>query len=50
MAPIDRVKILMQTEKITSGGGAAKYTGVLQSLQTIVREGVSVPDDACSCL
>jgi len=39
VAPIDRVKILMQTEKITSGGAEAKHTSIVQSLRTIVNEG-----------
>lgn len=39
VAPIDRVKILMQTEKITSGGkGPSKYNGVVQSLRAIAAE------------
>jgi len=29
-APLDRVKILMQTQRLTSGGGADKYTGLWQ--------------------
>ena len=39
VAPIDRVKILMQTEKVTSGGSVPKYTGTLQAIRTIVAEG-----------
>ena len=29
-APLDRVKILMQTQRLTSGGAADKYTGLWQ--------------------
>ena len=29
-APLDRVKILMQTQRLTSSGGADKYTGLWQ--------------------
>jgi len=39
VAPIDRVKILMQTEKVTSGGSAPRYTGTVQAIRTIVQEG-----------
>jgi len=56
VAPIDRVKILMQTQFISRGGDSSKYfftrnkrflrdefvvcryTGVFQSLRTIVKE------------
>jgi len=37
-APLDRVKILMQTQRLTSGGGADKYTGLWQALTRVVRE------------
>lgn len=39
VAPVDRVKILMQTQRISPGAGEGdKYTGVLQSLRTILAE------------
>lgn len=38
VAPIDRVKILMQTQFISHGGGPAKYTGVVQTMQKIFAE------------
>lgn len=38
VAPIDRVKILWQTQHITSGGGPAKYTGISQTVKTIIKE------------
>ena len=38
VAPIDRVKILMQTQFLRSGGGADKYTGIRQAWSTIIRE------------
>jgi len=37
-APLDRVKILMQTEHLTGGGGPAKYTGLWQSLKRVHAE------------
>jgi solute carrier family 25 phosphate transporter 23/24/25/41 len=37
-APLDRVKILMQTEHLTGGGGPAKYTGLWQSLKRVRAE------------
>jgi solute carrier family 25 phosphate transporter 23/24/25/41 len=37
-APLDRVKILMQTEHLTSGGGPSKYTGLVQSLRRVLME------------
>jgi len=37
-APLDRVKILMQTQRLTSGGGSDKYTGLWQALNRVVRE------------
>ena len=42
VAPIDRVKILMQTEKIMVKGNQPRYTSIFQSLRYIVEhEGVS---------
>lgn len=38
VAPLDRVKILKQTQFISSGGGADKYIGIWQSFRTIVKE------------
>jgi len=37
-APIDRVKILMQTQHITYAGQPEKYQGLLQSFRTIFQE------------
>ena len=37
-APLDRVKILMQTQRLTSGGGADKYTGLWQALRRVVHD------------
>jgi solute carrier family 25 phosphate transporter 23/24/25/41 len=37
-APLDRVKILMQTQRLTSGGAADKYTGLWQALRRVVLE------------
>jgi len=42
VAPIDRTKILLQTQFITSGGKANKYTGITQTFRRIIaEEGVS---------
>ena len=41
VAPIDRVKILMQTQHVMAaqrGASAIKYHGLMQSLRTIVAE------------
>lgn len=38
VAPIDRVKILMQTQYITLDGAAPKYTSVFQTLKTVHAE------------
>lgn len=37
VAPIDRTKILLQTQHLTQAGGV-KYTGIFNCFQTIVRE------------
>mmetsp|Transcript_73405 Transcript_73405/g.153213 ORF Transcript_73405/g.153213 Transcript_73405/m.153213 type:complete len:303 (-) Transcript_73405:130-1038(-) len=37
-APLDRVKILMQTQRITSGGAQDKYQGLWQSLVRVYKE------------
>lgn len=42
VAPIDRVKILMQTQHLTNKGQAAKYVGITGTLRTIAfEEGIS---------
>lgn len=38
VAPIDRIKILMQTQYITLDGGPPKYTSMSQTLQTVIKE------------
>eukprot|EP00281_Chroomonas_sp_CCMP1168_P020915 CAMPEP_0206229874 /NCGR_PEP_ID=MMETSP0047_2-20121206/9936_1 /ASSEMBLY_ACC=CAM_ASM_000192 /TAXON_ID=195065 /ORGANISM="Chroomonas mesostigmatica_cf, Strain CCMP1168" /LENGTH=305 /DNA_ID=CAMNT_0053653215 /DNA_START=13 /DNA_END=930 /DNA_ORIENTATION=- len=37
-SPLDRVKILMQTQYLSSGGAADKYTGIWQTLVRVARE------------
>jgi len=38
VAPIDRVKILLQTQAVAAGMGADKYGGVAGTLRTVVQE------------
>ena len=44
-APLDRVKILMQTQRLTSGGGADKYTGLWQ---VSIVDGCAPPHVLCT--
>jgi solute carrier family 25 phosphate transporter 23/24/25/41 len=37
-APLDRVKILMQTQRISAAGGSDKYTSLWQALSRVARE------------
>merc|ERR1719369_1659041 len=38
VAPIDRVKILLQTQAVAAGMGADKYGGIIGTLRTVVQE------------
>ena len=37
-APLDRVKILMQTQRLSAGGASDKYTSLMQALFRVARE------------